>query len=83
MHLMFEICKTGYSKYKTCVTCMHGSDLTEFGCVSFENKISECSFNLSRLNTHNGEDVAVKSYAMNNTATSNTKTEVEARSVPL
>lgn len=77
MHLIFKICKTGYSKYKTCVACTHGSNLTEFGCVSFENKKktqSEFSFNLSRLNTHNGEDVAVQSFAMNNTVTSNTKT---------
>lgn len=65
------ICKTkvciltGYSKYKSCVACMHGSGLIDFGCVCFENKISACSFNLPSLNTKNSEAVATKGCAIN------------------
>lgn len=39
---------------------MHGSSLIDFDRVSFENKISECSFNLPSLNIKNNEAVATK-----------------------
>lgn len=43
---------------------MHGINIIDLGYVSFENKISEYSFNLPSLNTENSEAVATKGCAI-------------------
>jgi len=44
---------------------VHGTGLIDFGCVSFEKYLSECSFNLPNLDTKNSEAVATKDCAIN------------------